>query len=132
VKLAPLEDGRYGAFWRLFTGSLPPGVGLDEGVPRTIGELRQVEVDGDVAGYLWLELRGRELHVHALLLEPAFRGRGVGGEALRAAIDEHRDRADAVELGVEPGNARARALYDRLGFAVTGEREGFLIMRLTL
>jgi ribosomal protein S18 acetylase RimI-like enzyme len=101
-------------------------------LPHEVGELREVEEDGATAGYVWLELRERTLHVHALLLEPEFRGRGIGGRVLYELEEEFRDRADDVELGVEPGNAPALRLYERAGFVRVGERLGFLIMRKRL
>ena len=101
-------------------------------LPREVGELREVEEDGAVAGYVWLELRGRTLHVHALLLEPEHRGHGLGGRVLAGLEEEFRGRADEVELGVEPGNEPALHLYERSGFERVGERLGFLIMRKSL
>lgn len=101
-------------------------------LPHEIGELREVGEDGAVAGYAWIELRERTLHVHALLLEPECRGRGIGGRVLSELEDEFRGRADAIELGVEPGNEPARRLYERSGFERVGERLGFLILRKRL
>ncbi len=101
-------------------------------LPHEVGELREVEESGEVAGYVWLELRERTLHVHALLLEPQFRGRGIGGRALAGLEDEFRGRIDEIELGVEPGNAPAMRLYERTGFERVGERLGFMIMRKRL
>jgi GNAT superfamily N-acetyltransferase len=79
-------------------------------LPHEIGELRTVEEDGATAGDVWLELRGPALHVHALLLEPRFRGRGIGGRVLSELEDEFPGRIDQIELGVEPGNTGAAAL----------------------
>ena len=143
VRLAPLEESRYTRFWALFVESMPAdanGVYESLGVtpkeaerlPREIGELRQIETGGDVAGFAWTEVRGRTLHVHALLLEPEFRGRGLGAEALSGVEHAFRGRIDEVELGVLPGNERARALYERMGFEQVGERLGFLIMRTSV
>ena len=101
-------------------------------LPHEVGELREVEESGEVAGYVWIELRERPLHVHALLLEPQFRGRGVGGRVLAGLEQEFRGRIDEIELGVEPGNAVALHLYERAGFERVGERLGFLIMRKRL
>jgi ribosomal protein S18 acetylase RimI-like enzyme len=101
-------------------------------LPYEVGELREVEEDGATAGYVWLELRGRTLHVHALLLEPRFRGRGIGGRLFSELEEEFRGRIDQLELGVEPGNAPALRLYEHAGFERAGERLGFLILRKRL
>jgi ribosomal protein S18 acetylase RimI-like enzyme len=141
--MRPLEEQRLPRFSELFAEFMPPGadeiyaeLGLapEEAarLPREVGELRQLDEDGQVGGYVWLELRERTLHVHALLLEEGFRGRGIGGNVLAALEEEFRGRADEVELGVEPGNERALRLYERTGFERVGERLGFLIMRKRL
>ena len=98
-------------------------------LPREIGELRPLEEGDATAGYAWLELRERTLHVHALLLEPEYRGRGIGGRVLAELEDEFRARVDEIELGVEPGNEPALHLYERAGFEHVAERLGFLILR---
>lgn len=52
-----------------------------------------------------------------LAVHPARRGRGYGRVLLSRSVDllgEH--GADVVRLAVEPDNANARRLYDRLGF----------------
>jgi ribosomal protein S18 acetylase RimI-like enzyme len=140
LAIRPLDPSRFEEFWSLFQESLTASadeaaalLGLSreeyERLPHEVGELRQVEVGGAVAGFVWLEIRARELHLHALLLLPAFRGRGLGRRVLAALAERYDDEVDAFELGVEPGNAAARRLYEQGGFSYTDEREGFLIMR---
>jgi ribosomal protein S18 acetylase RimI-like enzyme len=61
-------------------------------------------------------------HVVDIVLLPSARGRGIGTDLieaiLRAAAAEG---AGSVTLSVLAGNAAARKLYGRLGFAETGE-----------
>jgi len=138
-----LEDERIDRFAELFAETLPPnadelyaelGLSPEEAarLPLQIGELRQVVEDGEVAGYVWIELRNSTLHVHALLLEPQFRGRGLGARVLDDLEDEFADGIDEIELGVEPANERAVRLYESAGFERVDERLGFLIMRKQL
>lgn len=138
-----LEEERFDRFSELFAESMPAnadeiygelGLTREEAarLPREIGELRQVVDGGAVAGYLWLELRERTLHVHALLLEPEFRGRGIGARVLEELEDEFRARCDELELGVLPANERALHLYERAGFERTGDRLGFFVLRKRL
>ena len=70
---------------------------------------------------------GRMHYLAHLGVEPALRGRGIG-----AALVDHL-AAQAAALGRMPlaldvavGNPRAQALYERCGFAVTGERPSAL------
>jgi len=125
-----------------FVGGMGPvleGMGMTraelEAAMRTTGEIRAVVVDGEDAGSIWLELRDRTLHLHALLLEPAFRGRGVGGRVLAMVEEEFRGRADELELGVEHGNAAAEHLYESTGFTEVASPHselGFRVLRRRL
>jgi len=87
-----------------------------------------LEVAQQVVGYALLiaywsnELGGEVCAVDELYVTRALRGRGLG-----AALFEALERGDlwptpfvAIALGVTPGNARARRLYERLGFAAVG------------
>ncbi len=59
-------------------------------------------------------------------VHPAWRGRGIGAELLRRALQEARKR-HIVQccLEVRRSNAAARALYAGAGFAETGLRRGY-------
>ena len=66
-----------------------------------------------------------------LMIDHRFQGRGLGRQALEAAVDwivrEH--RADRVRLSVVPSNEKARGLYRSAGFVETGELDdGELVM----
>jgi ribosomal protein S18 acetylase RimI-like enzyme len=54
---------------------------------------------------------------------PAFRGRGLGSAIVRDLLAEAHARSVPVTLQVLKENPRARGLYERLGFAVTGETD---------
>ncbi|MCD9027714.1 GNAT family N-acetyltransferase [Luteimonas sp. BDR2-5] len=81
--------------------------------------------DGDgIAGYLALtrgfslEQGGHFALLDELYLGPAARGRGWGADALAAAIEVARGWQVATpRLEVHHHNPRAKALYQRLGFA---------------
>ena len=80
------------------------------------------EVGGGVAGYAFLvpfwsnELAGEVCAVDELYVLPERRGQGLGS-ALFGGIDAGRFGSfAATALGVTPGNAGARRLYERLGF----------------
>ncbi|TNF23318.1 MAG: GNAT family N-acetyltransferase [Deltaproteobacteria bacterium] len=88
------------------------------------GRALLVEGDGPlgyalVVGYWSNELGGRIAVLDELYVAPVARGRGLGG-ALIAALAERRvpgfTGIVAVDLEVTPDNARAWALYQRLGF----------------
>ena len=60
----------------------------------------------------------------SMYVRPRARGRGVGEALVATVIDWARTRtATHVRLWVTETNAPARALYERCGFALTGERQ---------
>ena len=67
---------------------------------------------------------------------PSDRGRGLGTQAMQAAISRifEQHGADSVVIDPQVGNRQAIAFYERLGFAPVGEREldgeTCLVMRL--
>jgi GNAT superfamily N-acetyltransferase len=84
------------------------------------------EVEGGVVGYAFLisvwsnELGGEVCLVDELFVEDAYRGRGIAqalfAELARDAVRLRGVHPAALALEVSPKNARARALYERLGF----------------
>jgi GNAT superfamily N-acetyltransferase len=60
----------------------------------------------------------------SMYVRPRARGRGVGDALVETVIAWARDKSAAdVHLWVTETNARARALYERCGFTLTGERQ---------
>ena len=80
--------------------------------------------DGQRTGFLHLQLQRdffsgvRACHVSDLAVMPAHVGRGIGRALLAHAETWARQhRCKLLTLAVFPGNTRARALYERNGFA---------------
>jgi len=98
---------------------------------QTIGEVWGIYVDGEQAGYYWIEKRLRELHLHGLILAPEFRGLGIGTQVLNNLENEYRDEIAWIELGVHQTNHRAVALYERQGFEPVKELKelDFIVMQ---
>jgi ribosomal protein S18 acetylase RimI-like enzyme len=89
-----------------------------------------VEVDGSLAGRLYVQRRPDEIRLIDIALLPAFRGRGIGTGLLTRLFDEAASRDVPITIHVELHNP-ARALYERLGFVAQGEQGIYTLMRWT-
>lgn len=89
-----------------------------------------VEIDGDPGGRLYVDRRDSEIRIVDISLLPEHRGKGHGASLLEALIEEGQRTNRRVTIHVERFN-RARALYERLGFQVTGDRGVYLFMEHT-
>ncbi|HEY7529853.1 MAG TPA: GNAT family N-acetyltransferase [Gemmatimonadota bacterium] len=70
-----------------------------------------------------LEWHGRDAFIDELYVAPERRGCGIGRALLAVAEGEaRRAGVRALHLEVEPGNRRARAVYERAGYADNGRR----------
>lgn len=81
---------------------------------------------GELLGYFVAMAGVDEMHLLNITVAPAVQGRGharVLIDALTALCREQQARA--LWLEVRASNARARAMYERLGFAQVGVRKGY-------
>ena len=79
------------------------------------------------AGTHTLSERYRIAAIGAVLVEPAFRGRGLGAVVTAGVIDRLVGRVDDIALNVEAANAPARRTYQRLGFVDLLEYEEIIV-----
>jgi len=89
------------------------------------GRALLAEVDAEIAGYALLvsfwsnEYGGEICAIDELYVKPSHRNRGISTSLFDAVIGDRSlwpECPVALELEVTPDNARARALYERLGF----------------
>ena len=80
--------------------------------------------DGDAVGYISVELYPDFVYLDDLSVTERFRGKGIGTKLIKFA---ERYAADSnvpmTSLHVERSNTAARYLYQRLGYAVSGEED---------
>ncbi len=69
-----------------------------------------------------------EVYIDTLMVKPEYRGRGIAEALLRAAIERAHSMGKPAGLLVDYDNARARRLYERVGFATVAPRPFFGIM----
>ncbi len=92
-----------------------------------LGQLWLIRSAEEVVGYFAivfsysLEFGGKTALIDELFALEAFRGKGLGTQAIKQALAECRQAgANTVRLEVTPTNARALKLYERLGFKNLG------------
>ncbi len=78
--------------------------------------------DGLPVGLLKVSRDGAQWKIIQIQLVPELQGQGLGADLLTTVIAEADNANAAVALSVLKGNP-ARALYERLGFAIVGETE---------
>jgi len=85
-----------------------------------VDEVQIVAVDGVDAGWLQVSETAAEIRLLQLFIAPSRQGEGIGTEVLRGLIAARRAAGKLMALAVLKNNP-ARRLYERFGFAVTGE-----------
>jgi len=81
---------------------------------------------GELLGYFVAMAGVDEMHLLNITVAPAVQGRGHARVLIDALTALCRERqARALWLEVRASNARARAMYERLGFAQVGVRKGY-------
>ena len=84
------------------------------------------ELEGRIAGNCHLSFKGKWKIRHrcevAIALRKEFWGLGIGTAMFEAmiAIAEKREGVTVMELEFIEGNARARGLYEKMGFRIVG------------
>jgi len=79
-----------------------------------------------IIGYAGLLVGLGEAEVQTIAVDPLREGAGLGARLLTALLTEAaRRECDDVVLEVRADNPRARALYERFGFAPIGLRKGY-------
>jgi GNAT superfamily N-acetyltransferase len=113
----------------------PPTVEQFEAIARRPGlSAWMVGDDEDQAawGHFDLTLQGASARLGRVIIDPRYRGRGLGHTLIRSALEKARNLgADEVRLAVVTDNAPAVRTYRRAGFEelVDPERPTFTAMR---
>ena len=84
--------------------------------PDAVHEI--IEIEGEPAGRIWNDWREDEVRCLDVALLPEHRSKGLGGQILEDLKAQAAQRRVVVTLSVEHWNPRARAFYERHGFAV--------------
>ena len=88
-----------------------------------------IESDVGAVGGLFVESTSACIDIVELQVVPEYQGIGIGTSVVQGVVDEGQRRGIPVTLSVVLANARAKQLYERLGFEVTGFEAPFIRMR---
>jgi ribosomal protein S18 acetylase RimI-like enzyme len=75
--------------------------------------------------YCIMSKRSGVAHIHHLIVAKPYRCQGLGARMLTEA---RRIAGGRITLKIHPGNIRARKFYERHGFNLVGDENGYLIL----
>ena len=138
VSLRPATDGDYDFLWWLKGATMRAYVdaiwGWDEAFQRQYfqerfdpARMEIVELAGEAVGHISVERREECIFLGVIEIAPDYQSQGIGAGLIRDLQKEAERRGVPVKLQVLQGNP-ARRLYERLGFAATGETETHIMM----
>jgi ribosomal protein S18 acetylase RimI-like enzyme len=87
-----------------------------------------IQIDGQDAGMIEIQERSEEVFIINIEVAPEYQRKGLGSRVIRDILAEAEREGKPVALQVLKANVRARSLYQRLGFGVTGENETHYIL----
>jgi len=85
------------------------------------GNISIVELGGERVGMIQIIDEPDAIEIGEIQIVPAEQGRGIGTRLLRVVLASGVTSQRSVVLSVGLKNVRARELYSRLGFTLTGE-----------
>ncbi len=89
---------------------------------------RVAKLDGRIVGYAVTGRAGRRGYLQRLAVDPTVQGRGVGSMLVHDSFDWLRRRgADETLVNTQESNAKALALYERLGYR--RHHQGLLVLQ---
>ena len=76
----------------------------------------KVAFQGRIVGYVLIKRRAHSLHIWDLVVDPEFRGKGIGESLMKFAEKRAEKRHQYITLAVMEGNVPAMRLYEKLGY----------------
>jgi len=87
-----------------------------------------IEVENNVIGFIFVLLQAGEAHILNVCVQPEYQNKGYGFQLLTEALSQLKEKkVDMAYLEVRRSNAKAMALYRKMGFALIGERKNYYV-----
>ena len=83
------------------------------------------EENGTLAGYAIFHLMGSDSELLSIAVAPQFQRQGLASRLMTEGLSKLTQPEDTCFLEVRQGNAPARTLYEKQGFAEYGERKNY-------
>lgn len=96
------------------------------------GNIQVVWVQQEPIGMLQVIECASTIELGEIQIGPEHQGKGIGSALLRDVIDRSRSAGKSLSLSVALKNLKARKLYERLGFSVSGRSNTHFHMRYQL
>ena len=93
-----------------------------------IDQFKVIEINGEFIGFVQYHLEHSRYHVVEIHLLPEYRGNGLGSNILKVLQEICIAQGKKIQLGCFKENARAKNLYQKLGFIEIGETDTHYIM----
>ena len=91
-------------------------------------ETQIIAFNGQDVGWLGTTQSETECRLDNIYLLPEHQGLGIGSHLIRSLLADAARKSKPMKLQVLKVNSRARLLYERLGFQVTGETDKHHLM----
>lgn len=92
-----------------------------------------LSTENQIVAFILARLQGDSGNIWRLAVLPEWQGRGLGTWLMsRIITDMLADGAETITLNTQASNQRARSLYERLGFTLTGQEVSVWAKDLTL
>ena len=91
-------------------------------------DYRVISLRGPARGIMSIDISGDCIKLNQLFLAPEHQGQGIGERCVALLLIEAQRLDLPIRLRVMKVNPRAKALYERLNFAVIGETETHFTM----
>ena len=88
-----------------------------------------IELEEQAVGGLFLDFTAGAVDIVELQVLPEHQGKGIGSSIVERIVADAAGEGRIITLSVVAANPRARQLYERIGFRVTGIEAPFIRMR---
>ncbi len=89
-----------------------------------------IEVQNNVIGFIFVLMQAGEAHILNICIQPEYQNKGYGFQLLTEALSQLKEKKVGIAyLEVRRSNAKAIALYRKMGFTLIGERKNYYAQR---